>query len=84
MRIFEKFVKGSTAISTMLCFPIRMLFIFLQVPNFKIVYKSGHVERLFLHNISYNHPTWKWDSANCLKTPILLGGDNIVSIFQLY
>ncbi len=73
--------SGGVVISILTFFP-RLLMIFFHVPNFKIVYKSGHVEYYFLEYIRNNGGKWSWKAYG--KTPLLMGVDDFESIHQLY
>ena len=69
-------------------FPSRIIAMFLGIPNYKIVYKSGHIEYYYLSLIS-----WKIDDGKLVnvayetptnKQKVYLNIDAIESIVQIY
>ncbi len=73
---------GTIFISILTYIP-RLLMLFFHVPNFKIVYKSGHVEYYFLAYIRKSRDdVWTWKSY--IKQAFIMGVDDFESIHQLY
>jgi len=82
----EKFLNIMGRIRSLVFFPFRILAFILGIPNFKVLYKSGHVEYLFWSYFSMTpHPKeMQWHNVTGSKTMIVAGVDDIVAVFQLY
>jgi hypothetical protein len=65
-------------------FPIRMVMYAFAVPNCKIVYKNGHVEKFFFSSWSKNSEGMKWDSGGSTKTPKIINVGEIMTITEIY
>ena len=81
----DLYLNTTGVIRGLISCPFRMLAMTIGIPNFKIVYKSGHVERIFLKRISKQGGDWEWESVTgTSKGIVILGVDDIVSVIQLY
>ena len=83
------FISITTIIRNIISWPFRMLFVALGVANFKIIYKSGHVEYIFLQEFEGkldkgNLCEAKWKSLGDFKTIIHFGINNIEAVYKLY
>ena len=79
-----RWIKITGKISSFIMTPLRILKFTFKVSNFKIVYKSGHVEKLFLSSIMHDKNGWNWSHFAVGKQPLILGVEEIVSVIQLY
>jgi hypothetical protein len=65
--------------------PFKMLGYAFRIPNFKVVYTSGHVEYIFLKKLNMDGGQWAWTGAGGPAKEIFkFGADDISSVFQLY
>jgi len=86
--MLDVFLRITQLLRSMVSWPFRVLFLALGIANFKIVYKSGHVEYLFLKSFNGSISdgglsSVKWESLGS-KTPICLGINDIAAVYQLY
>jgi len=74
------FVRG------IILFPIRLILMLFAVPNLKIVYSNGHVERIFLREFKKDGDIITWIGDLTCKHIVLLCRDHkdICAVYQLY
>jgi len=83
--MLKTYIGITGIICSLITWPIRMLFITIGVPNFKIIYKSGHVEKVFLNSINMTNGKWSWETPpGSQKTIVLFGVDDISAVYQIY
>ena len=70
---FERHQVRAGNIISYMTWPARVVMATLKVPNMKIVYKSGHVERLYFATLSRQGSSWEWSNYQCGKRPIVRG-----------
>lgn len=82
------FVRATSFIRNLLLYPFKVLALSLGIPNFKIVYKSGHVEYFFFANLNITESDkitkMEWLKTDNLGNPFFIGINDIESIVQLY
>ena len=71
---------------TNICFRfwIRLILLAFAVPNYKIVYKNGHVEKFFFKKWSFKNGVFEWDSGGAMKIPKILAVDEIMVVTEIY
>jgi hypothetical protein len=76
----------SGVIRGIIIFPFRMMGYMMGIPNFKLIYKSGHVEKVFLKAISRDGGgEWEWTTATgSCKSIVIIGVDEVVAVYMLY
>ena len=84
-KVFSAYLNVTGYIRGFITWPFRILAMTIGIPNFKIIYKSGRAEYLFLKSISINKPDWSWETVTGTnKRPVLFGVDSIAAVYQLY
>jgi len=78
----------SAQIGNIISWPFRLIALCLAIPNIKIVYKSGHVERYFFRNIKISKNSndeirsLTWETVG-FKSPFYLNVKEIESIHYI-
>ena len=86
--MLDMFIMVTASIRSILSWPVRLLLLTLGVANFKIIYKSGHVEYLFLNNFEGTTSggglaSIQWHSLGG-KAPVHIGVNKISAVYKLY
>ena len=89
MTFYQRLMWLSGVLRSMSSFPVRFIFGLLGVPNFRIVYKSGHVEYWFFKKIDVDRKgseitALSWEVFPSCARPLHMNVEEIESIIELW